>query len=158
MQKATTFAGKLNAQKCRLNHPNRTIDGFICPQFSAHTRLCGATFCTAPAQSPTYRFLKKISLPTGNLRWDYLKGETTFKNIILKWTHLDFGGGKLGTSPVSFSANGANAYTLTSKNSDGIVVLEDSWVYGCIDDQLYAPSGGTHQYQLWRNRDYPAKC
>ena len=28
---------------------------------------------TAQAQAPTYGFLKKISLPTGNAKWDYLK-------------------------------------------------------------------------------------
>ena len=28
---------------------------------------------TVKAQSPTYGFLKKISLPTGNAKWDYLK-------------------------------------------------------------------------------------
>ena len=80
--------------------------------------------------------------------WGGIAGETTFKNIIIKWTHLDFGGGKLGTSPVSFLANGANAYTLTSKNSDGVVVLEDSWVYGCIDDPC-RPFGG--KYNVMRN-------
>jgi DNA-binding beta-propeller fold protein YncE len=35
--------------------------------------LTWATFSTASAQTPTYQFLKKISLPTGNLKWDYLK-------------------------------------------------------------------------------------
>ncbi|GAB4019189.1 hypothetical protein [Spirosoma koreense] len=80
--------------------------------------------------------------------WGGIAGETTFKNIIIKWTHLDFGGGKLGTSPVSFLANGANAYTLTSKNSDGIVVLEDSWVYGSIDDPM-RPFGG--KWNVMRN-------
>ena len=80
--------------------------------------------------------------------WGGIAGETTFKLIVIKWTHLDFGGGKLGTSPVSFLANGANAYTLTSKNSDGIVVFEDSWIYGAIDDPM-RPFGG--KYNVMRN-------
>lgn len=66
--------------------------------------------------------------------WGGIYGETTFKNIIIKWTHLELGGGKLGTSPVSFMANGATSYVLSVKNPDGVLVLEDSWMYGCIDD------------------------
>ena len=81
-------------------------------------------------------------------KWGGIAGETMFKNIIIKWTHLDFGGGKLGTSPVSYLANAANAYTLTTKNPNGIVVLEDSWIYGSIDDPL-RPFGG--KYNVMRN-------
>jgi hypothetical protein len=66
--------------------------------------------------------------------WGGIYGETTFKSIIIKWTHLELGGGKLGTSPVSFMANGATSYVVSTKNSDGVLVLEDSWLYGCIDD------------------------
>ena len=90
-----------------------------------------------PTTDPAYKGL-----------WGGIIGETTFKNIIIKWTHLEFGGGRLGTSPVSFIANGGIAYTLTSANSDGIVVLEDSWVYGAVDDPI-RPFGG--RYNVMRN-------
>ena len=80
--------------------------------------------------------------------WGGILGETTFKNIIIKWTHLEFGGGRVITSPVSFIANGGVAYTLSSANSEGVVVLEDSWVYGSVDDPL-RPFGG--KYNVMRN-------
>ena len=78
-----------------------------------------------PTQDPAYKGL-----------WGGILGETTFKNIIIKWTHIEFAGGKLGTSPVSFLANGATCYALSTANPDGILVLEDSWVYGSIDDPI----------------------
>lgn len=90
-----------------------------------------------PTTDPAYKGL-----------WGGILGESTFKNIIVKWTHLEFGGGRLGTSPVSFIANGGIAYTITSANSDGIVVLEDSWIYGSVDDPI-RPFGG--RYNVMRN-------
>lgn len=68
--------------------------------------------------------------------WGGIYGETNFKNIIIKWTHIEFGGGKLGTSPVSFMANGATSYAISTGNPEGILVLEDSWIYGSIDDPI----------------------
>lgn len=81
-------------------------------------------------------------------KWGGIAGETTFKLIVIKWTHLEFGGGLLGTSPISFLGNGKNAYTLTSKNSDGVFVVEDSWIYGAVDDP-FRPFGG--KYNVMRN-------
>ncbi|WP_332369459.1 hypothetical protein [Spirosoma telluris] len=80
--------------------------------------------------------------------WGGILGETTFKNIIIKWTHLEFGGGTVVTSPVSFIANGGKAYVVSSANSDGIVVMEDSWIYGSVDDPM-RPFGG--KYNVMRN-------
>ncbi|MFD2934676.1 hypothetical protein [Spirosoma flavum] len=80
--------------------------------------------------------------------WGGILGETMFKNIIIKWTHLEFGGGTVVTSPVSFIANGGKAYVVSSANSDGIVVVEDSWIYGSVDDPM-RPFGG--RYNVMRN-------
>jgi hypothetical protein len=83
------------------------------------------TYGADPTADPAYKGL-----------WGGILGETMFKNIIIKWTHIEFGGGKLGTSPVSFLANGATCYAISTANPDGILVLEDSWVYGAIDDPI----------------------
>jgi len=95
------------------------------------------TYGADPTKDPAYKGL-----------WGGILGETTFKAIIIKWTHLEFGGGKLGTSPVSFLANGANSYTLSTANPDGVCVLEDSWVYGAVDDP-FRPFGG--RFNVMRN-------
>jgi len=68
--------------------------------------------------------------------WGGILGETTFKSIIIKWTHLEFGGGKEAVSPVSYIANGGVMYTISCKNPAGILVLEDSWIYGSVDDPI----------------------
>lgn len=68
--------------------------------------------------------------------WGGILGDKTFKNIIIKWTHIEFGGGKLATSPVDWLANGANTYNISTANPNGILVLEDSWVYGGVDDPI----------------------
>jgi hypothetical protein len=80
--------------------------------------------------------------------WGGILGDVAYKSIIIKWTHLEFGGGKLGTSPVEWLGNGKNAYTLSSANPDGIFVLEDSWVYGSLDDP-FRPFGG--KFNIMRN-------
>lgn len=105
--------------------------------FTVPTAVRTDTYGADPTADPAYKGL-----------WGGILGETTCKNIIIKWTHLEFGGGKLGTSPVSFLANGANTYMLTNANPDAIVVLEDSWVYGGVDDP-FRPFGG--KYNVMRN-------
>jgi hypothetical protein len=91
--------------------------------FTVPTAVRTDVYGADPTADPAYKGL-----------WGGIYGETMFKSIIIKWTHLDFGGGKLATSPVSFIANGATSYVLSTSNPDGIVVMEDSWMYGCIDD------------------------
>jgi hypothetical protein len=80
--------------------------------------------------------------------WGGILGEKTFKSIIVKWTHLEFGGGRETTSPVSFIANGGVMYTLSTSNPNGILVLEDSWIYGSVDDP-FRPFGG--KFNVMRN-------
>lgn len=105
--------------------------------FTVPTATKTDTYGADPTADPAYKGL-----------WGGIAGETTFKNIVIKWTHLEFGGGKLGTSPISFLANGANSYVLTSKNSNGIFVVEDSWIYGSVDDP-FRPFGG--KFAVFRN-------
>ncbi len=81
--------------------------------------------------------------------WGGILGEKTFKSIIVKWTHLEFGGGRETTSPVSFIANGGVMYTLSTANPNGILVLEDSWIYGSVDDPFRPVGGG--RFNIMRN-------
>ncbi|PRY44255.1 hypothetical protein CLV58_103224 [Spirosoma oryzae] len=105
--------------------------------FTVPTAVKTDTYGADPTADPAYKGL-----------WGGIMGETDCKNIILKWTHIEFGGGKLGTSPVTYLANGANSYPLTNANPDAIVVLEDSWVYGSVDDPVRAFGG---RYNIMRN-------
>lgn len=55
--------------------------------------------------------------------------------IVLKWTHLDFGGAKTATSPFSGVAAGAK-YVIYFGNTSGNFIMEDSWLYGATDDAV----------------------
>ena len=93
--------------------------------FTVPTAQRTDTYGADPTTDPAYKGL-----------WGGILGDKTFKNIIIKWTHIEFGGGKLGTSPVSFLANGTNTYNISTANPNGILVVEDSWIYGGVDDPI----------------------
>ncbi|ASU34167.1 hypothetical protein [Mucilaginibacter xinganensis] len=70
--------------------------------------------------------------------------------VVLKWTHLDFGGAALKALPFP-QATGLKAgsqYILYFENPNGLFIMEDSWMYGSPDDatRFY---GGT--YNIMRN-------
>jgi hypothetical protein len=73
--------------------------------------------------------------------WGGILGDTTTQNMIIKWAHIEFGCGKLVTSPVFGISNGNPAYMVSFVNSKGIFVLEDSWMYGGVDDPMRIQGG-----------------
>jgi hypothetical protein len=83
-----------------------------------------------PTTDPAYKGL-----------WGGILGDIDTKNMIIKWTHVEFGCGKLLTSPVTGISNGGSAYMISFVNPDGIFVLEDSWVYGGVDDPIRIQGG-----------------
>jgi len=82
--------------------------------------------------------------------WGGIYCGPTSKLVVIKWTHLDFGGAALKALPFT----GANSlkvgaqYILYFTNPSGVFILEDSWLYGSPDDatRFY---GGT--YNIMRN-------
>lgn len=94
----------------------------------------GQAKADTPGQDPT-------SDPAYKGLWGGILGDVDTKNMIIKWTHVEFGCGKLVTSPVSGISNGAAAYMISFVNPTGIFVLEDSWVYGGVDDPIRIQGG-----------------
>jgi len=68
--------------------------------------------------------------------WGGIYCSNTSKLVVIKWTHLDFGGAALKTLPFPASAGLAagNQYILFFENPTGVFILEDSWLYGSPDD------------------------
>jgi hypothetical protein len=70
--------------------------------------------------------------------------------VVIKWTHLDFGGAALKALPFpnSNSLKVGAQYILYFMNPTGVFIMEDSWMYGSPDDatRFY---GGT--YNIMRN-------
>ena len=82
--------------------------------------------------------------------WGGIYAGPTSKLVVLKWTHLDFGGAALKALPFpnSNSLKVGAQYILYFMNPAGVFIMEDSWMYGSPDDatRFY---GGT--YNIMRN-------
>ena len=103
-------------------------------QIVAHTDQVG----TDPATDPAYQGL-----------WGGILGDVTCQLMVLKWTHVEFGGGTVVVSPVSAGiANNKNTYPIFFQNPIGAFILEDSWVYGGTDDPIRILGG---RIQVMRN-------
>ena len=106
----------------------------------------GALICLGTKEHPnwfTYKGVTKTDQPGANPgndpafagKWIGIMGATTCKLMVIKWTHIEFGGGAIAaSSPVKQIF--ANPYPVFFQNPGGVFVLEDSWIYGSTDDPL----------------------
>lgn len=69
-------------------------------------------------------------------KWGGILGEVTSPLMVIKWTHVEGGGGNVVTSPVAGIKNNSNTYAIFFQNPQGVFDLEDSWVYGATDDPI----------------------
>jgi len=82
--------------------------------------------------------------------WGGIYAGPTSKLVVIKWTHLDFGGAALKALPFT----GANSlkvgaqYILYFMNPTGVFIMEDSWIYGSPDDATRFYGG---YYNIMRN-------
>jgi hypothetical protein len=78
-------------------------------------------------------------------KWTGIMGATDCNKIILKWTHIEFAGGKpSGDIAVIY----ASPYPLFFQNPYGTLVMEDSWIYGSVDDAIRTFGG---KMEFFRN-------
>lgn len=82
--------------------------------------------------------------------WGGIYCSNSSKLVVIKWTHLDFGGAALKTLPFPATAGLAagDQYILYFENPDGVFILEDSWLYGSPDDATRFYGG---HYNIMRN-------
>jgi len=74
--------------------------------------------------------------------WKGLYADTSCKLMVIKWTHIEFGGGALGTSSASIAgSSNTTSFSILFQNYKGSFVMEDSWIYGGIDDPCRISSG-----------------
>ena len=84
-----------------------------------------------PTTDPAYKGL-----------WGGILGDVTCQLMVIKWTHVEFGGGTVTVTPVSAGiANNKNTYPIFFQNPAGVFDLEDSWVYGATDDPIRVLGG-----------------
>ncbi len=76
-------------------------------------------------------------------KWTGVTGATTCPLIVLKWTHVDFGGATISSAMKSFTGS-SSPYPVYFANPDGSFILEDSWIYGSVDDPFRINGGKIH--------------
>lgn len=76
-------------------------------------------------------------------KWTGIIGATTCPLMVLKWTHVDFGGAAISSAMKSFTG-GTSPYSVYFANPDGSFILEDSWIYGSTDDPFRINGGKIH--------------
>jgi hypothetical protein len=82
--------------------------------------------------------------PDGKL-WGGIQCEATCSLLDIKWTHLDFAGGTADDLNADQGyKSGDDLFNIKFNNPDGILILEDSWVYGSTTDAVRANGGKIH--------------
>ena len=76
-------------------------------------------------------------------KWTGIIGATTCPLIVIKWTHIEFGGAAMSSAMKSFTG-GSSPYSVYFANPDGSFILEDSWIYGSTDDPFRINGGKIH--------------
>ncbi len=86
--------------------------------------------------------------PDGKL-WGGIQCDETANLVDIKWTHLDFAGGTASADnpPVGYTS-GDDLFGIHFQNPDGILILEDSWVYGSTTDAVRMNGG---KFSIMRN-------
>lgn len=67
--------------------------------------------------------------------WGGIYCDKTCPLLVIKWTHLDFGGAGLLAPPFTGPSTG-DQYIIYWQNPNGALILEDSWLYGTPDDAV----------------------
>jgi hypothetical protein len=73
--------------------------------------------------------------------WYGISCDTTCPLFVMKWTHVEFAGATFVTAPVSGLTAGNASYMIYYQNPNGIFDLEDSWIYGSVDDAVFILEG-----------------
>ena len=69
--------------------------------------------------------------------WTGILGDTSCNIMVIKWTHVEFAGGKASKTLSAIS----KPYPIYFANPYGTFVLEDSWLYGSVDDPIRTLGG-----------------
>ena len=74
--------------------------------------------------------------------WPGIYCASTCPYLILKWTHVEFGGAALSISQGALvNQSAGTAFSILFQNQKGMFVMEDSWLYGGVDDPIRVSNG-----------------
>ena len=92
--------------------------------------------------------LNETTDPAFSGKWLGIACDTSCPLLVMKWTHIEFAGGLWGTPTVANVAAGDKSRLILFQNPNGNLIVEDSWLYGCVDDAIRLSSG---KFSLMRN-------
>jgi hypothetical protein len=80
--------------------------------------------------------------PAYSGQWKGILADTSCGLMVIKWTHIDFGGAAYGdVIGPAFGQSSTNSYVLLFQNYNGSFIMEDSWMYGSTDDMVRISCG-----------------
>ncbi len=85
--------------------------------------------------------------PAYSGKWCGINADTSCKLLVIKWTHIEFLGAKFTNAIISGNKVGSSSVGIFFQNPNGLFVMEDSWVYGSVDDCM-RPNG---KFLIMRN-------
>ena len=94
----------------------------------------GLSHADVPTESPA-------SDPAFSGSWYGINCDTACALFVMKWTHVEYAGAMVTTPPVFGLTASAPSFMIFYQNINGIFVLEDSWIYGTVDDAVHITSG-----------------
>ncbi|MBK0378509.1 hypothetical protein [Mucilaginibacter segetis] len=74
--------------------------------------------------------------------WKGIIGGPTCNLMVLRWTHVEYAGYTEGDATSKLASAGAgNQYSILFANYKGNFIMEDSWLYGGVDDPIRISAG-----------------
>ncbi|WP_448702396.1 hypothetical protein ACFGVR_08595 [Mucilaginibacter sp. AW1-3] len=100
--------------------------------------VAGVTKSDAPGSVPA----TAVGDPAFAGKWKGIIGGPTCNLMVLRWTHVEYAGGTEGdaTSKIAGSGTG-NQFSVLFANYKGNFIMEDSWLYGGVDDPMRISAG-----------------
>jgi hypothetical protein len=75
-------------------------------------------------------------------KWKGIVGGPTCNLMVLRWTHIEYAGLTEGGTTSKVAGSGAgNQYSILFANYKGSYIMEDSWLYGGVDDPIRISAG-----------------
>jgi hypothetical protein len=72
-------------------------------------------------------------------QWSGIQCDTSCPFLVLKWTHLEFVGRSFTTPPIATLKG--TSWPVYFSNPNGYCIVEDSWIYGAVDDGIRFAGG-----------------
>lgn len=113
------------------NGANFIVKGIL---LSLGSKLAPITI-TDPSKTKTTGNSSAATDPAYVGGWGGIYCDNACPLLVIKWTHLNFGGAGLKAPPFTGPSTG-NQYIIYWQNPNGNLILEDSWLYGSPDDAI----------------------